>query len=68
MIRVLLRDMPCKVHSFVSRDDADNYTIVINSHLSAEMQKEAYSHELRHIESHDFRDEDINTIESECHS
>ena len=58
MSNVLVRlvDMPCSVRGCVVRDyDNDEfYTIMINSRLSAEMQKSTYRHEIEHIESDDF--------------
>ena len=48
--KVILLDLPCAVHGFVVSDGFDFYTIVLNSRLSYEMQRQAYMHEVSHIE------------------
>ena len=49
--KVILLDLPCAVHGFVVSDGFDFYTIVLNSRLSYEMQRQAYMHEVSHIEN-----------------
>ena len=44
--KVILLDLPCAVHGFVVSDGFDFYTIVLNSRLSYEMQRQAYMHEV----------------------
>lgn len=51
--RIRLIDLPCPIRSFVQMDADGFYTIVLNSRLSAEMQRKAYLHEIDHIESDD---------------
>ena len=59
--KVILLDLPCAVHGFVVSDGFDFYTIVLNSRLSYEMQRQAYMHEVSHIENGDIsRMQDIN--------
>lgn len=54
MILFVLRDMPCHVHSFVSECE-DSYTVVLNSRLSNEQQREAAAHELSHLRNNDLQ-------------
>lgn len=76
--RVVLEELPVKVHGFSVDDGFGYYTIILNSRLSYEMQKEAYDHELAHILEGDLSkmrdiyrdlddDMDVNKIESERH-
>ena len=59
--KVILLDLPCAVHGFVVSDGFDFYTIVLNSRLSYEMQRQSYMHEVSHIENGDIsRMQDIN--------
>lgn len=55
-VMVRLIDMPCTVRGCVVRhiDGEEYYTILLNSHLSADMQRKTYLHELSHIEEGDF--------------
>lgn len=65
MINVELMDLPTTIRGFVTKS-VDDYTIVINSKMSAEMQKQTYRHELRHIERGDLDGSgDIDRIEME---
>ena len=54
MIMFVLQDMPCHVHSFVSECDG-SYTVVLNSRLNDEQQREAAAHELSHISNNDLQ-------------
>ena len=54
MVMFVLQDMPCRVHSFVSECD-DGYTVVLNSRLNDEQQREAAAHELSHISNNDLQ-------------
>ena len=51
--KVILLDLPCAVHGFVVSDGFDFYTIVLNSRLSYDMQRQAYMHEVSNIENGD---------------
>lgn len=55
-IQVRLIDMPTSVKGCVVRhfDDDVFYTIMINSRLSSDVQKQTYLHEIDHIEGDDF--------------
>lgn len=59
--KVILLDLPCAVHGFVVSDGFDFYTIVLNSRLSYEMQRQAYMHEVSHIENGDISRSRIST-------
>lgn len=52
-IRVIFRDMPPSIRAVTSTQD-DFFTVIINSRCSHAAQKEAYKHELSHIEGGDF--------------
>lgn len=56
-VRTRYLDMPCTVHAFTVREDADSFDVYINSRLCYEAQLEAYAHEIRHIENGDFERE-----------
>lgn len=51
--RVELIDLPCSIRSFVQMDAEGFFTIVLNSRLSFETQREAYLHEIDHIKNKD---------------
>lgn len=57
-IKVVLVDLPSRIHGattyFLSDDGMEHYIMFLNSRLSAEMQKEAYDHEIQHINNKDF--------------
>lgn len=53
-IRVRFSDMPCTVHAFTVKEDADSFDVYINARLSHEAQVLAYEHELEHITNGDF--------------
>lgn len=52
-IIVRLLSLPNKVRAFTIPDNGD-YVILLNSNLTAEMQKESYEHELNHIMNGDY--------------
>ncbi len=49
MIITRLGDFPPCIKSFIFHDDDGNILLYVNSRLSADQQKEAYEHEMRHI-------------------
>ncbi len=51
--RVILQDMPGKIKSLVAEDPTGYGTILINSRLNRETQKECFEHERRHLENDD---------------
>ena len=46
-------------------DEEDYYTVVINSNLNIEQQREAYEHEMRHMKAKDFDEVDKSADEIE---
>lgn len=57
MVRSVVVPMPLDVHSYVIKIDGF-YTIILNANLSDYKIREAYKHEIRHIDDGD--------LESEC--
>lgn len=56
-IKTMLNDLPCRIRGVTYRkcvDGEDMFFVLINSRLSADMQKEAYLHEVEHIKQGDF--------------
>lgn len=58
-------DLP--VNEAVCPCEPFGYSVYINARLSAEGQRRAYDHALRHIERRDWERDDVNAIESEAH-
>ena len=56
-IPVILKDLPVHVHGFVCMGSDYNPCIVINSRMTVEQQKKTYQHELDHILSGQFDDD-----------
>ena len=54
MINVELLQLPCKVKALSLKNEDDSYTIVLNSRLNAEQQRESFRHEIGHIRNDDF--------------
>lgn len=65
---VVYADLPPHVKGMLVRmfDEEDYYTIVINSNLNIEQQREAYEHEVRHYRARDFEQTDKSVDEIEC--
>lgn len=57
-LNVQLIKMPCKIKATVTVNDDDSYTIFLNKNISAEQQRAAALHELRHIARGDLFSED----------
>ena len=66
MYSVRLMNLPTSVRSFVKMQDGFP-TIVLNSKLSQEMQKDCYEHEVRHLQGNDFEKQDASGIEFVAH-
>lgn len=65
--RVIFKNMPTTVKSFV-HEDADGYgTIVVNARLSSRTQRKCCEHEEKHLEREDFLKADVDEIETEAH-
>ena len=63
-----LYDLPTRIKSFVKKNGDDSLTIVINSRLSYDCQRECYKHELAHIQNDDFDTcMSVDEIEVEAH-
>lgn len=64
-----LCDMPTGIKGFVRHNNDDSYTIVINSRLSYDIQRECYKHEMAHLQQGDFdhQELDVDDIEVEAH-
>ena len=68
-IGVYLVDLPTAIRGFTVRNADDSYSIFINAGMSDVMQRDAYDHEIEHINNHDFDNiYDIGYLESIRHS
>ena len=68
-INVILRDLPCKIRGFTSRNEYGEYLIVLNARLDAAHQVQAYEHEISHIRLHDYENaNDVDEIEYKRHA
>lgn len=65
---VVYANLPPHIKGVLVRmfDEEDYYTIVINSNLNIEQQREAYEHEVRHYRAKDFEQTDKSVDEIEC--
>lgn len=66
-INVVLMDNPFGIKGSVNKNDDGSYTVIINSKLNAEQQREVYLHEVEHIENGDFDKSDVDIIEHDAH-
>lgn len=59
-VRVIYADLPPRIKGMLVKtfDEEECYTIVINSQLNAEQQREAYEHEVKHMKARDFDEVD----------
>ena len=66
-VRVIYVDFPPRIPGMLVKtfDEEDCYTIVLNSRLSAEQNRETYEHELKHIKAKDFDEVDKSADEIE---
>ena len=66
--RVVLHNMPTDVRGFLVADAEGGHTVLLNSRLSWEQNRETYLHELRHIEGGDlYSDDDADELEEKQH-
>ena len=66
-IKVMYADLPTTIGGFVKETDG-YYTIVLNSRMTAERNRQSYLHELGHIDNNDFdRECSADQIELEAH-
>lgn len=70
-MNTVLIDMPCTIRGFMKETvepDGEYFTVVINSRMSHETQKDTAEHENEHLEHDDFYSgENIDLIEKERH-
>lgn len=69
-LNVNFLDMPTSVHGRTVPNEDGSYSVFINSRLCDSMCKEAYEHEVSHIERGDFDcdcGKGVQDIEIECH-
>ena len=66
-INVVLMDLPHSIRGFVTRNEDDTYTIVLNARMCYEMQFDTYVHELSHICEQDFQMNDVQIAETIAH-
>jgi Zn-dependent peptidase ImmA (M78 family) len=67
-IYVNYADLPCTIGAFVVSNNDDTYTIILNSRLSRERNKESYIHELGHIRNGDYEKKcSVDIIEIAAH-
>ena len=66
-VRVIYANLPPRIKGMLVKtfDEEDYYTVVINSNLNIEQQREAYKHELRHMKVKDFNEVDKSVDEIE---
>lgn len=57
-VPVVFSSLPTTIHGFVTLGEDYEPVIVINSNLTSEVQHEAYRHELNHLVSGQFDDEE----------
>lgn len=70
--RVYFMDLPCRIKGYVSKNEDDTHTIILNSKLSIEQNMKTFLHELSHIENNDFEKPTVNEAEGikselQCH-
>lgn len=66
-VRVIYADLPPRIPGMLVKtfDEDECYTVVLNSRLSIERQRETYEHEMKHIEARDFDETDKSVDEIE---
>ena len=66
-VRVIYADLPPRIKGMLVKtfDEEECYTVVLNSRLNIEQQREAYEHELKHMRARDFDQTDKSVDEIE---
>lgn len=66
-VKVIYCDLPPRIKGMLVKtfDEEECYTVVINSRLNIEQQREAYEHELKHMKAKDFDEVDKSVDEIE---
>ena len=67
-IIVKLLDLPYAVHGLLRQNEDSSYTILLNSRDSWERNRQAYQHELNHLNRNDFRQGNVSVQEKEAHN
>ena len=57
-VRVVFKNLPCAIKGFVTLGSDYEPIIIINSRLPFEMQRKVYRHEMLHLSSGQFYDEE----------
>lgn len=67
-VNVIYADLPPRIKGMLVKtfDEEECYTVVINSRLNIEQQREAYEHELKHMRARDFDEVGKSVDEIEC--
>lgn len=66
--QAILLNLPNRVKGFSILNEDATYSIVVNSKLSQEAQRNAFNHEIEHIMKEDFDKKSVNTIEYYAHN
>lgn len=66
--QAILLNLPNKVKGFSILNEDSTYSVVINSKLSVEAQRNAFNHEIEHIMKEDFNKNSVNDIEYYAHN
>ena len=56
------------VNEAVTENDDGSYSIFINDNLCQRARMSAYKHAMRHIRNDDFREDDVQSIETRAHT
>ena len=66
-VRVIYADLPPRIKGMLVKtfDEEECYTVVLNSRLNIEQQRETYEHELKHMKARDFDETDKSVDEIE---
>jgi hypothetical protein len=60
---IYLMELPCRVKGCVCKNDDGTHTIILNSRLSFEQNRQTFIHELNHIENNDFEKSTVDEAE-----
>ena len=67
MVIVYMMNLPTRIKAVSTENDDSSYTILINSKLNIEQQKQGYLHEMNHIKNNDFEKFNVDVIEYHAH-
>lgn len=64
----IFKDLPTQIKALTVKNRDDSYTVILNSRLSYEQQRQSFLHELQHITNCDFeKDCSIDELEFKLH-